>query len=324
MIPFAVFVCMFLIWWTRGRDPIGRGTVVPQYEEPRGLPPALLSALLHQRVAPRDVIATLLDLARRGYITLAPSNEALVDTENQGDVWSFTRTKRSTGDLLPFERTMLKNFASSGETVVFSGERGMYEMLFFEFHIGVFKELAARRWFVSNPSSVRVVWFILAGIILFGSLFFSQRFGISFFLSGLISAIIIGFFGWFMPKTTKDGAMLVEEIEGLKLFLEVTEKERLAFHDAPEKRPEQFSRLLAAAVALGVEKAWAKQFEGMMLPKPSYFHGSSSWSSLIAIQGVNQLSSKFSWGVSSRSSGSSGFSGGSSGGGFGGGGGGSW
>ena len=133
-----------------------------------------------------------------------------------------------------------------------------------------------------------------------------------------------------MPQVTKDGAIRTEEIEGLKHFLTVTEKDRLAFHDAPEKRPEQFSRLLAVAVALGVETKWAKQFESLMIPAPEYLQtNNSALSALALVHSIDHFNTHFSHGLVSPSSpsrsGSSGFSsGGSSGGGFGGGGGGSW
>jgi uncharacterized membrane protein YgcG len=320
VLPFTVFVVMFLLWWTRGRDPIGRGTVIPYYEEPRHLPPALLSTLLHQQTSPKAAIATILDLARRGYVTLTPPAE----TEKNG-LWALTRTKKVATDLLPFEQTFLKGLASPGESTTLSQEPGTYSALFYGFHKDLLKELVDRKWFVKDPGSVRGAWFIIAFLVMFVSFFAAGPLGLSFFFGGFVSAVIIAFFGWFMPKTTKEGAILSEEVEGLKLFLCVTEKERLAFHDAPAKHPEEFNRLLAVAVALGVEHAWAKQFEETMIPRPSYIQSSSStWPALAFVQSVDHLNTSFSRSVASPSSGGSGFSSGSSGGGVGGGGGGSW
>ncbi len=62
---------------------------------------------------------------------------------------------------------------------------------------------------------------------------------------------------------TDEGAKQWALVDGFKLFLNVVEKDRLKFTDAPEKTPERFSKLLPFAVALGVEKQWAKQFEGI-------------------------------------------------------------
>lgn len=322
ILPFFTFVLMFLLWWVHGRDPIGRGTVIPQYEEPRGLPPALLSALLHQSISVREASATILDLARRGYLVLTPPASG----DKKGS-WTITRTEKSIQSLLPFEQTLLKGLASPGETLPLSQSSGTYSAVFLNFNKQLTAELVSHQWFHADPGQARGCWFLIAFAIAFASIIAAEAMGIELFFGALLSAVIVAVFGWFMPKTTKEGAVLSEEVEGLKHFLSVTEKERLAFHDAPERRPEEFSRLLAVAVALGVEQKWAKQFEHLLIPTPEYIHSSSStWSSLALADHVEHLHTAFSRGVasSSSSSGGSGFSGGSSGGGFGGGGGGSW
>ncbi len=111
-------------------------------------------------------------------------------------------------------------------------------------------------------------------------------------------------------------------VDGFKLFLNVVEKDRLAFTDAPEKTPERFNKLLPFAIALGVEKQWAKQFEGIDITQSTTWYTGNNMAALSAGILVSDLNSGFSSAVSSNTSVKS--SGGSSGGGFGGGGGGSW
>ncbi|MEK7621328.1 MAG: DUF2207 domain-containing protein, partial [Patescibacteria group bacterium] len=112
-------------------------------------------------------------------------------------------------------------------------------------------------------------------------------------------------------------------VDGFKLYLNVVEKDRLKFTDAPEKTPERFSKLLPYAIALGVEKQWAKQFEGIDITQSTnnWYHG-NNMAAFSAGSLVSDLNSGFASAVSTNTSVSS--SGGSSGGGFGGGGGGSW
>jgi uncharacterized membrane protein len=118
-----------------------------------------------------------------------------------------------------------------------------------------------------------------------------------------------------------------EQIQGLKRYIEVAEKDRINFHNAPEKKPELFEKLLPFAMVLGAEKAWAKQFEGIYSTPPSWYHGSSN-SAFNAVLFTNNLSSFNAAATSSLTSapkgGSGSGGGGFSGGGFGGGGGGSW
>ncbi len=111
-------------------------------------------------------------------------------------------------------------------------------------------------------------------------------------------------------------------VEGFKLYLNVVEKDRIAFTDAPEKTPERFNKLLPYAIALGVEKQWAKQFEGIDVAQSATWYSGQNVAAFSAATLISDLNSGFSSAVSSNTSVSS--SGGSSGGGFSGGGGGSW
>lgn len=127
-------------------------------------------------------------------------------------------------------------------------------------------------------------------------------------------------------NVTDEGYKEWAKIEGFKLYLNVAEKDRIDFHEAPAKTPARFSKLLPFAIALGVEKQWAAQFADMDISSAtSWYQGDSR--SLNALAFTHVLSSNFSSAVSSNfspPSSSGGSGGGFSGGGGGGGGGGSW
>jgi uncharacterized membrane protein YgcG len=144
---------------------------------------------------------------------------------------------------------------------------------------------------------------------------------------------------------TRSGREVMDAIEGFRLYLGTAEEDRLQAFYPPKKTPELFERYLPYAVALDVENAWAKRFEGMlesaeMEPTDSaWYRGDSdrrrnpavlaefvskNLSERIASASTPPGTSGSSSGAGSdsRSSGSSG--GGSSGGGGGGGGGSGW
>ncbi len=125
-----------------------------------------------------------------------------------------------------------------------------------------------------------------------------------------------------LARRTRKGYEVLNHLQGFKLFLSVTDKERFNFHNAPEKSPELFMKYLPYAVALGVEEKWAKVFANITIPQPDWYEGGSlhSFSAVALTNDLGAFSNTFS--SSSGTSGSSG--GGSSGGGGGGGGGGSW
>jgi uncharacterized membrane protein len=126
----------------------------------------------------------------------------------------------------------------------------------------------------------------------------------------------------FMRGTlTEDGAKQWAKVDGFRLYLCVAEKDRLNFFNAPEKTPEKFSEYLPYAIALGVEKEWAKQFKDIDLSETTDWYA-GNFATFSAVSIASDIGNSFASTVSTNSSYSSG--GGVGGGGFGGGGGGSW
>ena len=57
--------------------PKGRGTIIPQYDPPRGLRPATAELLVRERVSRRAWPATIVDLAVRGYVEITEEGKRL-------------------------------------------------------------------------------------------------------------------------------------------------------------------------------------------------------------------------------------------------------
>ncbi len=130
-----------------------------------------------------------------------------------------------------------------------------------------------------------------------------------------------------MHTVTPEGALMKEYIEGLKLYLQIAEKDRIRFNNAPEKSPELFEKLLPYAIVLNVEKAWAKEFEGIYDTPPSWYndHTMRGFTLGALTTNLGDFTKTASSSLSSAPGSSSGSGGGGfSGGGGGGGGGGSW
>ncbi|GAB4577071.1 MAG: DUF2207 domain-containing protein [Roseibium sp.] len=155
-------------------------------------------------------------------------------------------------------------------------------------------------------------------------------------VAGLYGANVLAFM--FMGAPTVLGRQALDEIEGLKLYLSVAEKERLNMAEAPDMSTEHFEELLPYAVALGVEKPWATAFEGWLATAagaataasyhPRWYSGRGFDSRHVATalgDTASAMAGSFRSSLPVPKSSSSGSSGsGSSGGGGGGGGGGGW
>ncbi|HEX3370896.1 MAG TPA: DUF2207 domain-containing protein, partial [Candidatus Acidoferrales bacterium] len=67
--PVPVFLFMFWLWYTRGRDP-RVAPIAVQYTPPAGMTPAEAGTLVDDDAAMRDITATIVDLAVRGFLTI--------------------------------------------------------------------------------------------------------------------------------------------------------------------------------------------------------------------------------------------------------------
>ena len=85
----------------------------------------------------------------------------------------------------------------------------------------------------------------------------------------------IGFYD-LRKAPTRLGRKVMDRIEGFKLYLSVAEKDRMNFHNPPERTPELFEKFLPYALALGVEQAWSEQFDGVLAAASQAPGGSGS------------------------------------------------
>ncbi len=153
----------------------------------------------------------------------------------------------------------------------------------------------------------------------------------------LLLTLTVNFlFAWLLKAPTLSGRKIMDQLEGLRMYMSVAEKERLNMFNPPNKTPELFEQLLPWALALDVEQQWCAQFAEILdqagMKEGSYqplwyssSHGFSSSSFSSALGGSLSASIASSATAPGSSSGfSSGGGGGFSGGGGGGGGGGGW
>jgi uncharacterized membrane protein YgcG len=124
-----------------------------------------------------------------------------------------------------------------------------------------------------------------------------------------------------MPARTVIGTRTLEKVLGFEEFLTRVESDRF---QRVVKTPELFEKFLPFAMALGVEKNWARAFDGIYTQPPAWYHGANmtDFRPRNLTGNLSQLSAAAAAAMTSapRSTGGSGFSGGGSSGGFSGGG----
>ena len=324
-LPVVVLVIMFGLWYRKGRDPKGRGTTVAHYDAPDNLTPVEISAVLHQGARNNDISAEIIYLATKGYLKITRLDE-------KGFIFSSTDyllTKlKDQADLPAFDRKLMDSIFANSETKL-SDLKNKFHKRLPGIKKSVVSSVVSKEYYPSDPQKIRAkyigygIWFFL----LIGCSGFIGLINGALVISFTVSGIVIIAFGLIMPKATKKGAEAKEAILGLKEYLQIAEKDRINFHNAPEKKPELFEKLLPYAMVLGVEKAWAKEFESMHMSSPSWYNDPSgrAFNALILTNSLSSFRTSAASTLSSSPGGHSGSGGGGfSGGGGGGGGGGSW
>jgi hypothetical protein len=106
-LPAVVGGYAFYRWRKNGRDPKGRGTIVPQYSQPKDLAPAHIGGLLDFRVDQKDITATILDLAIKRHINII---ETKTERKLLPDIttYSFELVSLDTTKLKDHERILLE------------------------------------------------------------------------------------------------------------------------------------------------------------------------------------------------------------------------
>ena len=83
---------------------------------------------------------------------------------------------------------------------------------------------------------------------------------------GIVATNIV--FYHLLKSPTLAGRRLMDDIEGLKLYMRVAEQERFNLLNPPDRTPEHFEALLPHAMALDVENDWNEQFADVLAKEP--------------------------------------------------------
>jgi hypothetical protein len=329
-IPPLVFVAMWSLWRRRGRDP-KLGPVTTRYEPPDGMTPAEVGTLVDGKPDMRDITATIVDLAVRGYlhITEAESGGVFGLFSSKDYTFALMKPRDQWSGLKTHERGLLDAMFGSGDQVRLADLKNKFYKQLPGLRDGLYSGLVSGGFYRARPDRVRAAYIgggVAAGIAIgvasaaiMGALGMQPVAGI---LAGILSGAVIVLFGIFMPARTVQGTRGLESILGFQEFLSRVEADRL---QRMVKTPEMFEKLLPFAMALGVEDNWARAFEGIYREPPQWYTGPPGVFQARAFTGsLSRMSTQAAAVMASspRSSSGSGFSGGSSGGGFGGGGGG--
>jgi len=336
-LPLLVLIFLYHLWYTRGRDPETRTTIVPQYKPPKNLTPTEVGTIIDEKVDSHDISATIIDLAIRGFLTIKESKEKKLFFFNTTEYTfilknPFDHIMNKSTSLKPHEKATLESMFEGKQEVKLSDLTNKFYKDIPTIKDKVYKQLIENGYFPHNPEKIRKSYLITGVTILFISFFFSSLIimfiGLASAISFIATGIIVIAFSFIMPRKTKKGAETYIYIKGFEEYIATAEKDRIKFY---EDEKILFEQILPYAMVLGVGRKWAEAFKDIYETPPSWYQGHSwdSFNTIYLLDRMNSLNSSmgstFTSSPRSASGGGSSFGGGGfSGGGFGGGGGGAW
>lgn len=243
----------------RGPVPQGHeydGEIAVAFNPPRGVRPGLAGTVVDGKPENRDVMATIVDLAARGHLTITVVEDAKA---RGGKDWELraTDTPPANDEPEPGEQELLRTLFMAGSPVRLSELPRQRNFAFNDYQYLLANESYERGYFrhVTGIHPVRMVW-IAAGLLLLlgfgmGSMPLLAAGG-----AAALGGALIGTRTAQRPVRTAEGTALRVQTLGFKKYLETAEIEQFSYEEAAGI----FSKYLPWAIVLGVASHWVKLF----------------------------------------------------------------
>lgn len=266
---------LYLLWYTRGRDVPVKLPADYLIEPPSAIPAGMAGTLLDERADMEDIIATIVDLARRGVITIEEVEEpGFLGIGAHKDF--IYRLQRPPEGLLPYEQTLIQEFFGNQTERRLSDLKNKFYTAIPKIQSQLYQEVVRAGYFKANPEGVRSLYtgFGIAGLIavaVLGVLLTGALAGYTDW--ALCPSIGLGttFLGLIvlaraMPRKTAEGSEAAARWRAFRRYLEHIEK-----YTNLEEAKEVFERYLPYAIAFGVEKEYVRKFAAVNAPAPTWY-----------------------------------------------------
>ncbi len=275
-LPLVTLAVMFVLWWYKGRDPDPGMSVAPMYDPPPGVSPAECGTLVDDRIHPRDITSTIVDLAVRGFIKIEETDDKGLLFHHKDYIFHLLKNRQDWQGLAPHESVMLENiFAGDATETRLSSLKNRFYRAVPVVRTDIMSALKQKGIYALDPESANGYSFGAAVCILipFAAL---QWLGWADFFSSVpvlivslaIAALIWWLFARVMTAKTLKGSRIHTAVLGFQEFMNRVDADRLK-----TMPPNTFEKFLPYAMALGVEHHWAQAFSGIVKDPPSWYVG---------------------------------------------------
>ena len=320
-------------WYRYGRDPQA-GPIFPQYVPPEGFTPGEMRMLRRMSHDHLCFASDVVDMAVHGYLHIHEGGSG------KADGWRLVRVPGADAAKLgQSQQALTEKLFSAGDEIVLKNTEASRLSGAIVAHMTAMTSKLKPRYFIGNGGSLLMglVFSLAVGV---AALVVAGGTGAAALMALALAALAAHVaFAFLLKAPTREGRQRLDEIEGLRLYLGVAERDELRSLKGPAAEGAEpaldagrYEALLPFAMALEVEKAWTGKFtravgeSAARESSPSWYHGRGAVGTMGLAGMGSSLGSALTREISSSStppgSSSGGGGGGSSGGGGGGGGGG--
>jgi uncharacterized membrane protein YgcG len=252
-------------WHLVGRDP-RPGIIIPRYRPPEGQSPAALRFVRRMGYDMRCFSSDVLALAVGGHVRVDRNERRL-----RKDEWALERVAAPGPGASTQGALFGRLFVGSKQRIELKDTNASTISAARAAHQKALEAQTHPRYFKRNTAHW-VVALVIAAVSGVGALMISGGYGIPVIMGLMaVMAVVVVVFANLVRAPTAEGRALLDEIEGLKLYLSVAEKDDLARLKGPTGAgtspgppppldAERFEALLPYAVALEVEDAGSRKF----------------------------------------------------------------
>ena len=231
------------------------GEVAVAFNPPKGVRPGLAGTVVDGKPETRDVIATIVDLAARGHLSIVVVESP---RSRNGKDWELRVADVPPPDQPDAdERQLLHDLFIGGPQVRLGELPRERNSAVTDYQYVLANNSYEQGWFrnVGGMHPVRIVWILAGLLLLFG---FGTGTGVAMAAGAVagLGGMLIGARTAQRPVRTAEGTALRVQTLGFKRYLETAEKEQFSYEEASEI----FSKYLPWAIVLGVAAHWVKVF----------------------------------------------------------------
>ena len=268
-------LALLLVWRERGRDPVSRSALGEVDSPPSKLTPGLVGTVVDERADVQDVLSTLIDLGNRGIIRITETRDPTLQGSDLD--YQLELLQEQPLGLRPYEKTVIGALFGSATEVRLSQVKDRWSVNIPLFQQQLYEEAVREGLFQEDPQAVRRRWrvvglAVLVGAAVVGLLAQGVLGGLADlvwlpFAALAVVALVMLYAGPRMPRRTKAGVVEAERWRAFARHLAQGRKR------PDEARPDEITRHLPYAVALGVDRTWLEKFEAVGRPTPGWASG---------------------------------------------------